>query len=70
LKPISSHFKGKKPIQAAFKEVLRFADVEHEPAGIKVEFESQVSVYVWDGAEWEEKIKKLVKVAPDQRLGV
>jgi hypothetical protein len=27
LKPISSHFKGKKPIQAALKEVSHFADV-------------------------------------------
>jgi hypothetical protein len=33
LKPISSNFKGKKPIQAALKEVLRFTDVGGTPDG-------------------------------------
>jgi hypothetical protein len=32
LKPISSHFKGEKPIQAAFKEVLRFTDAPYVSA--------------------------------------
>jgi hypothetical protein len=31
LKPISSHFKGEKPIQATFKVILRFADECYGP---------------------------------------
>jgi hypothetical protein len=60
LKPISSHFKGKKPIQAALKEVSHFADV---PAALRVNSD-QTNVQIVPGANetWNEAGQKQVTV--------